>query len=322
MLLLILTSFAVVLVSSLVALFESSIIYTDEIKLQYFLEKSKAKERKAKTLKSIIENKEKYISSLAIFSTTANVLGSTIIGAMASRQFHGISLMIFMGIILYCMLVFSKILPKVIAISKYDSILLKSYIIIRIAKILASPLLIFTLFWFKIFKSETKRMSIGELKIIIDHFSKQDSFSKKEGLMLDNILSLKNKTILDIIDKKNEEVITLDCKRKIKKYRQQIVESSVKIYLVEDDGIVEGIAFYRDIADKLLEHTDQNSETFHPRVKDCIKSAIRVKESDNLLTAISKFKETKERYAIVENDDEKPIGIVTAKQVYTYSLNY
>lgn len=322
MIILFLSAFLVVFVSGFVALFESAIVYTDEVKLQYVLQKSQAKERTSKTLKNIINNKDKYLSSLAIVGTMTNILGSSIIGALAAKTLSGTSLTIFVGTMLYFMLVFSKILPKVIAVSKYDVILLNFFWIIRIAKLLTSPLLIFTLFWFKVFKPENKRMSVKELQLIINHFAKHESLTQTEGRMLDNILSLKKKTVEDILNNKNHELIILNSKRKIKKYRQKLVETKTKRYLVEKDGKIIGIAFYRDIANKLLERVGNENTLPQPKVGDCLKEAIIIKSNADLLTAMTLFKESKEQYAIVVNNYNKEIGIITAKQLYTYSLNY
>lgn len=124
------------------------------------------------------------------------------------------------------------------------------------------------------------------------------------------------------MNNKNDELIILNSKRKIKKYRQKLVETKTKRYLVEKDGKIIGIAFYRDIANKLLERVGNENNLPQPKVSDCLKEAIIIKSSADLLTAMTLFKESKEQYAIIVNDYNKEIGIITAKQLYTYSLNY
>jgi CBS domain containing-hemolysin-like protein len=307
----------VVLLSSTFALMESAIVFTDDIKLQYLLRKTSTSDKKKEMIAQVINQKDKYMSSLAIIGTTINITSSSFLSVLASKTLSGNGFMIYMGCLIYFMLVFQKILPKIIAIKHYEAVIIKSIYFVRFIKLITTPFLIFTLMWVKLVKGDKKRkMSLSELKSVINYFSQNGIVDKEEEKMMDNILSIKNKKVEDILNLRNEDLITLDFNRKIKKYRQLIIETKAKIYLVKDNEKIIGIAFYRDLANKILEDEERKS-----KVSECVKSAITVNSSDDLLHVILDFHNDKDRYAIVKNDENEVIGILTAKQVYTYALH-
>jgi Mg2+/Co2+ transporter CorB len=56
------------------------------------------------------------------------------------------------------------------------------------------------------------------------------------------------------------------------------------------------------------------------RVSECLKTAFFINSNEDAFDAILKFKKNKDAYAIVVNNDNDVVGIVSAKQVYTYAL--
>ena len=176
------------------------------------------------------------------------------------------------------------------------------------------PVLWTTLIWFKLFKPKEQALSIKELKSIIHYYTEKGTIHSMEEEMIAQLLSIKKKTVKDILVKKDIP-LKLNHSSKIKKYRKDIVMSKNKIYTVYEKNEIKGIAFYKDLADMLL-----NEDILKPKVSDCLKSAFFINIDDDIFEAIIKFKKNKDRYAIVVNSDNDVQGVVTAKQVYTYAL--
>ena len=208
MLLIFSISLFILVTCSFLALIESTIVYTDELKLNYLLSKNKDTftDRKKKILKKIIFKKEKYISSVAIISTCVNIVGSGFIGALVARYLDSSQATFFMIGYVYFMLIFSKIAPKVIAVDKFEFFLDWFAYFINVVYYFTTPILIFTLFWIKIFKFRTKKtaLSIKELKSIIHYYTEKGTIHSMEETMIDQLLSIKKKTISDMIQGREE----------------------------------------------------------------------------------------------------------------------
>ena len=312
----ILISFFIIVACSFLSLLESSIVFTDELKVQYMLNKNKEKynDRKKEIIKKIIFKKDNYISSIAIISTAVNILGSSIVGAMTAQYLSTQETLIFMAAFIYSMLIFSKILPKIIAVGKFEFFLDWFAYFVNIVYYFTTPILIFTLFWIKLFKPKQNPISIKELQSIIHYYTEKGAIHSMEETMIEQLLSIKKKNISDLI-KNKDPILKLNYKSKIKKYRYAITHNSNKIYVVEKNKELVGIAFYRDLTDLLL-----NEGEVQHRVSKCLKTAFFIKSKDDLFDAILKFKKNKDGYAIVLNDDNDVAGIVSAKQVYQHAL--
>lgn len=309
-------SSCILFICSFLSLLESSIIYTDELKTSYILNKYKDtfSDRKKEIIKKIIFKKEQYISSLATISTCTSILGSGLVGVLTSKYLSSDETLIFMALFAYFMLVFSKILPKLIAIEKFDFLLNKFAYLINITYYLTAPILLLIMFWVKIFKPKKKSISSKELRTIIHYYTEKGAIHSMEEDMIDKLLSIKKTTVADIL-KDKEPVLKLDYKRKIKKYRLDIINNKNKIYVVQKNNEPIGIAFYRDIADLLL-----NEDDVQHKVSKCLKTAFFINSKDDVFDAILKFKKNRDRYAIVLNSDNDVVGVITAKQVYTFAI--
>jgi CBS domain containing-hemolysin-like protein len=309
-------STCILFICSFLSLLESSIIYTDELKTNYLLSKHKDtfSDSKKELIKKIIFKKDQYVSALAIISTGTNIVGSGLVGALTAKNLNSDETLIFMISFVYFMLIFSKILPKLIAIDKFDFFLNKFAYLINIIYYLTTPILLFTMFWIKLFKPKKQSISSKELKTIIHYYTEKGAIHSMEEDMIDKLLSIKKTTVADIL-KDKEPVLKLDYKRKIKKYRLDIINNKNKIYVVQKNNEPVGVAFYRDIADLLL-----NEDEVQHKVSKCLKTAFFINSQDDIFDAILKFKKNRDRYAIVLNSDNDVVGVITAKQVYTFAI--
>jgi CBS domain containing-hemolysin-like protein len=304
------------IISSVFALLETTVAFTDDFKLHYIKKKHDLDKETYNRIRTTLQNKNDNLSALAIIATCSNILGSSMIGAQISRHLSTMETTLYMGVFIYMMLIFSKIIPKIIAIEKFDEVIFSGWRLIKFARFATYPVLIFATLWIRLItKNKDNKISSDELREIIRYHQKNGSIHQMQRHMMDNLIKLKKKTIRDVLEDSGTTPI-INYRSKIKKYRLSMIESKGKRFIVEDQGEVVGIAFYRDLADYLL-----SDDTQQRRVKDCVKEAIILQDDVDLFHAILQFQESQKNYAIIKSSDNVPIGIFTAKQAFTFSLN-
>lgn len=312
--LLIAFSLVIVACSTLFALIESSIIVTDEIKLQILLNRSDLKEKTKKRIKKIMKEKDKHLTAMVIASTITNILGSSLLGAMSSKYLEHTEILIFTVIFTYLILVFARTVPKIIASYAYDRVLMKVSFIPRFFFFINYPFILLTLIWVKILKLENQRqMSLNELKMIIKHYRKSGVIQKSEQKLLEKIFNVKQNIIADVME--HFDTLEMEYDHSIRDYRNSLLDSHNKRFFVKKDDEIAGIVFYRDIASALLSEEDMPH-----LVSEFCRQAITLKADENLMDAIVQFKDAGISLAVVLNDEGRAIGTVTIKQVYNYVL--
>ena len=178
----------IVILTGILSVIESAIIYVDELRLTTILRK---RPKYADDIKYVIRNKHSHLSSMVVLITLVSISGSSMIGAMAARQLDDLWLAVFTGVLTYCMLVFAKILPKLFAVQMAESILNRSARFVRITCVVLKPLLRLTLIWVKLLKiSPASDPTREELKSILKHFNKSGVIDREERKLAE--LALKN----------------------------------------------------------------------------------------------------------------------------------
>lgn len=314
--LLILASFAVVTISGIFALIESSLVIMDDIKLNLFMNRSDVSEKTKKRVEKIMKKKDWHITAMVVFSTFSSILGSSLLGAMSSKYLPHEYVILFTGILTYFMLVFARTLPKIVANYNYEKILIKLSIIPRSAYFINYPFILLTYVWVKIFRLESKRlMSLNELKMIIKHYRKNGIIDKSEQKMLEKIFNIKQEKVGDVIDQQFHPVI-MDYNESVLTYRSAFEDVKNKRFFVKHNDQIIGIVFYRDVAPEFVK-----GET-SALVSDFTRSAIILETDDNLMDVIVELKENNTALGIVVDQETKiPISTITMKQIYSYILS-
>ncbi len=313
---LILASIFVVTISGLFALVESSIIVMDDIKLHIFMNRNDVPEKVKKRVTKIMNKKDWHITAMVVAITFSSILGSSMLGAMSAKYMPKEYIVIFTCVLTYCMLVFARTLPKIVANYRYEKILTKLSWVARMSYFLNYPFVLLTYMWVKIFKLESKRqMSLNELKMIIKHYRKNGIIDKSEQKMLEKIFSIKQEKVHEVLEKINPVIFEYDdC---IEKYRPAFENTNNKRFFVKKDNSLVGIVFYRDVAPEFVKSTSVDE----PVSKYC-RQAIILEADDNLMDVIVELKENNTVLGIVvDNETGEPIGTITMKQIYGYILS-
>lgn len=306
----------VVLCASLLALTESSISIVDEIKLKQIMKKDL---KNKNSIKIIIEDKRDYIATLTLISSTLNIVGSTLVGVKAKSTFGYSSTETFlftMGLT-YFILVFSRILPKIVAINDYENVLQKTALIVRVVRFLMTPFLFLVTFWSKIVEDNRDEANINDLKSTVDYYSEKGVLNEEQSKLVFQIFSMKEKTINKYIEIKDEEdeIYILEEKEKIADCENLIKTKKIKRYILKNENGISGLVLSRDIREKLKGTLSENDTV------DTLKyEVVTISENDNLLDSLMKFKEAELYYGIVVDEKNNPLAMVTEKQLYAHIL--
>ncbi len=306
----------VVLGASLLALTEASISITDEIKLKQIMKKDL---KNKNSIKIIIEDKRDYIATLTLISSTLNIVGSTLVGVKAKSTFGYSSTETFlftMGLT-YFILVFSRILPKIVALNDYENVLQKTAFIVRVVRFFMTPFLFLVTFWSKIVDDNREEANINDLKSTVDYYSEKGVLNEEQSKLVFQIFSMKEKTIDKYIDIKDEEdeIHILEEESKIADFEDLIKAKKIKRYILKKENEITGLVLSRDIREKLKGTLSENDTL------DSLKyEVVKIQKTDNLLDSLMKFKEAELYYGIVVDENNNPIAMVTEKQLYAHIL--
>lgn len=302
-----------VLLSSFFALIEATIIYVDDIKLNKILKKDI---KNKKYIKEIIKNKKHYLTTATMLNTTVNVAGSSLISVYAANVFglNNWKMLAFTALLTYGILVFSKILPKVIAINNYEKILEKTAFFNKVLKVICTPFVYLIIPWLKLVKNKNKKVSMKDLTLIIDYYSKKGLLLEEQNNLMHKIFAMKEKRVEDLVSDYKDGILYLDSEESINTYKKEIIASKSKRYIVRENEQIIGIAFHRDVSNQLM---NKNKEC---KTRDCMYEAATLSGDLNVIESLRALKEAEKKYAIIENEEHQPIAIVSEKQLYSYSM--
>lgn len=297
--------------SFLFSLVETSLMITDDITFQSIIKKQ-TNEKKKKLLKKIFQRRDKHGAALSVAITLTNVTGSSMLGSMAAQFLNSTYVIIFTILITYFMLVFARTIPKIYARRVNQKTLIKYALLIRIIYFLSIPILWFTLIWVKIFKLQNtkKKLTISELKDIVSIYKKNGIIQNTEEMIFGKLMDVREAN-MGALFKKERIIERLEENKKISFYVDTLINSkNKKLYVVNDKNKITGIVNHKDLVLSLLRKEDLIIKDFSKKIKF-------VNHNDLIIEVISKL-DQKTVNVIVLDEDSKPMGISSIKDLYFY----
>lgn len=219
-------------------------------------------------------------------------------------------------------IVFSELIPKRIAFSHPE----------KIACIIIKPLLgVLTVFqpfvWFlsksadlilNIFKVSTVRdekMTFEDVSAMLNQGAKTGLLEAKEHTLIENVLSLTDRTVLSAMTAKND-IIFLDLNDNQEEINAKVLKHPHSRFLVCDTNIDNLLGYVEST--KLLHNLLLNNITPFNREKlneQGLKPIVTLPDSLTLLEVLDKFREYNENIAAVINEFGMVIGLITLNDV-------
>ncbi|WP_263082037.1 CNNM domain-containing protein [Endozoicomonas sp. Mp262] len=307
MLLVVVVAASIILVTAFLSIIESSIISVDDLRLARILQRQPAHE---KDIKFIIHNKSEHLSSILLLTTLISIAGSSYVGALAAQKLDSIGLAVFTGLLTYCMLVFAKLLPKLLAVQIAGKVLEFLAPTIRVICTLLKPLLWGTLVWAKMLRcKKPSEITRDDLRSIIKYYSSNGVIGREESFIAEHALNIHDRKLADLLSDSGP-MIWLPADATVEAIYDKVKQSPFKRYIVISQGRANGIVLYRHLAKAMI-----NGER-SMKIGDLARQAIFMAPETTLLEALEKFRSERASVAILPGDTPEESKFVTAKQIY------
>ena len=283
---------------------------------------TKAKEgnKKAKFVKNLISRKEDLIASLLLSNNLVNVLSSALATAFLYKIFGNSGIIYATLLMTIILVIFAEVLPKTYALNRPTRTSLAIGRILIALVYLLKPFIKFINLFVKFFLKNLTKKTLQfsnqqieeELKGAIDLYGTSDSDSKQEKMMLQNVLTLSDTTVDEIITHRSN-IFSIDIESTMADISKKISNSKftrIPIWQNVPENIV-GILDSRSIiADKFSKNSLTKKE-----FTSLIKKPWFIPESTDLLDQLIAFKNKKEHLALVIDEYGELLGLVTLEDI-------
>jgi len=277
--------------------------------------------RSAKRVNRLLGKVDKLLSSILLGNTLLNVLAAALTNIIILRWFGQNDLAILLGTLAltFVILVFSEIMPKIIAASYPERIALPaSFLLVPLIKLfypvvtVAGGMVKGVLWLFRI-KIETdqskQKMTLEELRGLVldaEHF-----LPRKHQKMLLNLVDLERITVNDVMVPRNQ-IEALDINADTNDLRQQIItchHTLLPVYADTPSNII-GILHIKRAPALLQENTLDLA-----RLRDILNEPYFIPSETPLLKQLQQFQERHARLGLVVDEYGELLGLVTLENI-------
>ena len=282
--------------------------------------KIKQGNKKAKYVDKLLQNKEELITGLLLSNNLVNVLSSALATAFLYKIFGNSGILYATLIMTILLVIFAEVLPKTYAINRPMKSALNISPILNFLIYFLKPIIkIINFFVSIILRNSTKKtskyndeQSEEELKGAIGMYDTSDPDSKHEKEMLQNILTLSDTTVEEIMTHRSN-IFSINIDDEINNIIENISNSKFTRIPVWKN-IPENIIGVLDSRSIISSKYSTNSLT-KKIVNSIIKKPWFIPESTDLLDQLVAFKMKKEHLALVVDEYGELLGLVTLEDL-------
>lgn len=298
----------VIVLTAYFSLLEACVLGIDEVRLATILRKQpESKEH----LKTLFHAKREHLSALVLLNTLVSIAGSSFIGALAVQEFDHLGMALFTGLLTYGMLVFAKMLPKVMAFQVAEEVIVRRAHLVCILRVLVKPALWLVFFWVRLLPlNKDHSVSRDDLHSIIRHYNKRGIIRRDERKLAQMALVAKQQTLADLFADRGD-MIALDAQTPVGSLEDVLRNHPRKRYVVMNSQSVDGIVLYRHLARCYVKGEVDRT------VGDLVRDALHLSPETTLFEAVNRFRESGSSVALMlPSEESEKVRFVTAKQVY------
>lgn len=277
--------------------------------------------RSAKLVSRLLGKVDKLLGSILLGNTLLNVLAAAVTNVIIFRMFGQNDLALLLGTLTltFVLLVFSEIMPKIIAASYPERIALPASYLLTPLITLFQPVvsiaggLVKSVLWLLRIKIETdqskQKMTIEELRGLVldaEHF-----LPRKHQKMLLNLVDLERITVNDVMIPRNQ-IEALDINADESELRQQIItchHTLLPVYADTHSNII-GILHIKRVPALLQESTLDTA-----RLREILNDPYFIPSDTPLLKQLQQFQERHARLGMVVDEYGELLGLVTLENI-------
>ena len=277
--------------------------------------------RSAKLVSRLLGKVDKLLGSILLGNTLLNVLAAAVTNVIIFRMFGQNDLALLLGTLTltFVLLVFSEIMPKIIAASYPERIALPASYLLTPLITLFQPVvsiaggLVKGVLWLMRIKIETdqskQKMTIEELRGLVldaEHF-----LPRKHQKMLLNLVDLERITVNDVMVPRNQ-IEALDINADESELRQQIItchHTLLPVYADTHSNII-GILHIKRVPALLQETTLDTTG-----LREILNDPYFIPSDTPLLKQLQQFQERHARLGMVVDEYGELLGLVTLENI-------
>jgi magnesium and cobalt exporter, CNNM family len=277
--------------------------------------------RSAKLVNRLLGKVDKLLGSILLGNTLLNVIAAALVNIIVLRLFGQNDLAILLGslTLTFVLLVFSEIMPKIIAASYPERIALPaSYLLVPLITLFHPVVsvaggLVKGVLWLLRIRIETdqskQKMTMEELRGLVldaEHF-----LPRKHQKMLLNLVDLERITVNDVMIPRNQ-IEALDINAETNELRQQIItchHTLLPVYADTPSNII-GILHIKRVPALLQEAT---MDLTH--LREILNEPYFIPSDTPLLKQLQQFQERHSRLGLVVDEYGELLGLVTLENI-------
>ena len=272
-------------------------------------------DKRAKTALKLINNYDKTISTILIGNNIVNIVATSLATVIATSIWKVHGALIATVVMTVLVLVFGEIVPKSLAKTNAEGLLLSTAKTIRfITKVLTPVSILFSGVRAVVVRkdeSEDKKPSYteDELKVIMDEVQDEGVLEEVERELAQNALDFDDIEVGEILTPR-VNLVAVDIEKGIEKIKEAVLEEKytrIPVYRESIDTII-GIINAKDFLSALV--TNENVD-----VEGLLQEAMYLPDTMKISAALSAMQKDKVQLAIVTDQYGGTAGIVTMEDI-------
>ena len=323
--------FILILANAYFAAAEIAFISLNDAKLDLQVKEGN---KKAKSIKKILDNPSKFLATIQIGITLAGFLSSAFaseafaselapilygwIPYLSLEAWNSISIVLITIVLSYFTLILGELVPKRIAMKYYEKIAFGTVGVIKTIATFTAPFVKLLTFstnlvskLFGVSETEEETVTEEEIRMMVDVGEEKGIFEKEEREMINNVFEF-NDTVVSEIMVPRTEIYAVDMNLSISKVVEEITNdddfrySRIPVYDETIDEI-KGVVYIKDI---LLSTKNKNV-----KIKNLVKDAYYVPETKPVNELFEELRKNRLQIAIVVDEYGGTAGVVTMEDI-------
>ena len=323
--------FILILANAYFAAAEIAFISLNDAKLDLQVKEGN---KKAKSIKKILDNPSKFLATIQIGITLAGFLSSAFaseafaselapilygwIPYLSLEAWNSISIVLITIVLSYFTLILGELVPKRIAMKYYEKIAFGTVGVIKTIATFTAPFVKLLTFstnvvskLFGVSETEEETVTEEEIRMMVDVGEEKGIIEKEEREMINNVFEF-NDTVVSEIMVPRTEIYAVDMNLSISKVVEEITNdddfrySRIPVYDETIDEI-KGVVYIKDI---LLSTKNKNV-----KIKNLVKDAYYVPETKPVNELFEELRKNRLQIAIVVDEYGGTAGVVTMEDI-------
>ena len=323
--------FILILANAYFAAAEIAFISLNDAKLDLQVKEGN---KKAKSIKKILDNPSKFLATIQIGITLAGFLSSAFaseafaselapilygwIPYLSLEAWNSISIVLITIVLSYFTLILGELVPKRIAMKYYEKISFGTVGVIKTIATFTAPFVKLLTFstnlvskLFGVSETEEETVTEEEIRMMVDVGEEKGIIEKEEREMINNVFEF-NDTVVSEIMVPRTEIYAVDMNLSISKVVEEITNdddfrySRIPVYDETIDEI-KGVVYIKDI---LLSTKNKNV-----KIKNLVKDAYYVPETKPVNELFEELRKNRLQIAIVVDEYGGTAGVVTMEDI-------